>query len=183
MQKSVTAILIIICCFSACRNKNAGADYIDVAGYLKRQVHTLDSLGYNLLAIRKVDDRLSADTSIITAAALQQQLAPFLSDALSRKQLARHFKETVFADAGLLSITLTYLPKNDNTPFQRVDVYIKPSDGSIARVYAAYNTQLADTLIHTQLLWNHNRSCTLITSRTLQQMQLPTVTETISWQF
>lgn len=178
----IATVFILLAISSACRNKKQGPDFIDVAGYLQRQISVLDSSGYQLTAVRVANENKAGDTAAIRTATLRTKLAPFLSNALSRKQLEKHFSESAFADASLLSVTITYTPVTGRSPFQRIDVYIKPADGSISRVYAVHNGQLGDTLLTTQLLWKHEQSCTLITTKTLQQLPLQTVTETISWQ-
>lgn len=182
MQKFITVFLLLALICSACSNKKQAAPFIDVAGYLRGQLAELDSLGYRLNTVRVNKENKTIDSGTISTEKLRKKIEPFLSDALSRRQLEKHFSESVFADAGLLSVTITYTPVTGRSPFQRIDVYIKPADGSISRVYASHNSALGDTLVHTQLLWKHAQLCTLITTRTLQQLPIETVTETISWQ-
>lgn len=182
MQKFITVFLLLSFICHACNSKKQAGPFIDVAGYLKGQLAELDSLGYRLNTVRVNNEYHTADSGTITTEILRKKIKPFLSDALSRRQLEKHFSESVFADAGLLSVTITYTPVTGLSPFQRIDVYVNPSDGSISRVYAAHNSSLGDTLVHTQLLWKHAQTCTLITTRTLQQLPIQTVTETISWQ-
>ncbi|HMO33498.1 MAG TPA: hypothetical protein PKE63_05810 [Lacibacter sp.] len=178
MSKQACILLLAIGLAWSCggKNKKATNNFIDVAGYLKGQLAYLDTVPHGFLRITGKDG-IQTDSSYLKKEDVQQLAAVFIIPQLEKKQLEQDFEETVFADATLQTITITYQPINGNNPVRRIDLYIRPENGQISQLYLVKEEEAESR----QLLWRHNEGFTTITTRNMG-VNSQTITEKIIWQ-
>lgn len=177
-------ILACLLLMQACRSKSSQQekpDFIDVSAYLKGQLAYLDSVPF---AFEKttLKDSLYTDTVFLNKESFKELVVPFLTEELEKKNFQKRYKETLFADAGINSITLTYEPEdNGGLAVQRVDVYVNPETQQIDKLYIVRSSNSTDSSLTQQLLWKHNKSCRIITTVYKPDQTERVINEKINW--
>lgn len=169
----------------SCRTKeksksNKPQTYIDIAAYLKGQLAYLDTVPFALLKLTQKDSA-AYDSSFITKADLNKIVFSFLVPELEKNKFEESFQETTFADATINTITLTYSAADIMNPLQRVDVYVNPENNQIRQLYLIRKAETKDSSVTQQLLWKHNKNCTLITNVSVKDQPEKNTTEKIIW--
>ncbi|MBX9784683.1 MAG: hypothetical protein K2X48_15450 [Chitinophagaceae bacterium] len=182
--------LFVLVCFvfivsNGCKNKSAKVkkgpvNYIDVTSYIKGQLAYLDTVPFAFLKTT-LKDSVYGDSVFITKQQLNEIAGKFLIPELEKSKFEELYNETSFMDASINTITLTYQPEDAALPVQRVDVYANPENGEIKKIYIIRNEVKGDSVIHQQLLWKHNKSCTLITTKRKGDAPEINISEKINW--
>jgi hypothetical protein len=183
MYKLLSTVFILSILFIySCSNKPAKekANFIDVASYLKGQLAYLDTVPFAILKT-SLKDTVYTDSVFITKEQLRSVVDAYLLPQLEKEAFENSFEESSFMDAGINTITLTYNALDKSLPLQRVDVYVNPETQQIKRLYLVRQQQIKDTSVSQQLLWNHNSSCTVITTLQTGREQEKITTEKITW--
>jgi hypothetical protein len=176
----VLASALLFSCKSKTENKEK-PDFIDVSSYLKGQLSYLDTVPF---AFQKttLKDSVHTDSVFITKEQVKAIALQFLTEDLQKKNFQQLYKETLFGDAGMNTITLTYEPEDaKDLTVQRVDVYVNPETNEIAKMYFIRKQDMKDSSIVQQLLWKHNKSFLLITTTYKNNNEEKVVTEKVNW--
>jgi hypothetical protein len=184
MTKSLSYILFIaaifICSCSGSKSKNQ-YPAIDVTGYIKGQIKTLDSVPYGLLKVTERYGQLP-DSTYLNKATFIGHIMPFLLPSIEKSQLEEAYEETSFADASIGYVVITYQAKKEDEAVRQIVVYIRPDNNSIHQVYISGNLNPKNQQEKKQILWMHNRGCTIITGNDDDTTSTSTVTEKLIWQ-
>jgi hypothetical protein len=173
------ALLFLSC--NSSKNKQKKPEYIDVASYLKGQLGYLDTVPF---AFEKttLNDSVFSDTVFINKEQVKNIVQPFLTEELEKKNFQNFYKETLFADASINTITFTYEPEiKKELNLQRIDVYVNPETQQIAKLFLVRRNETKDSTLIQQLMWKHNKSCQLTTIIYKTDKQEHVVTEKINW--
>jgi hypothetical protein len=167
----------------SCQDKKKNEVYpaIDVIGYLKGQLKTLDSVPYGLLKITELGGQ-KPDSVYLTKQQFISHVTPFLHPSIDKAHLESDYDETSFADAGLGYIIITYQSKGAQNPIDQIVLYIKPEQQTIHQVYITGHLNPDKENEKKQLLWMHDKGCTIFTTRDHQTEASTGLTERIIWQ-
>lgn len=185
MYKLFVFVCFVLMISNGCKSKTAKThkepvDYIDVTAYLKGQLAYLDTVPFAFLKTT-LKDSVYGDSVFITKKQLNEIAGRFLTPQLEKKKFEELYNETSFIDASINTITLTYQPEDAGLPVQRVDVYVNPENGEIKKLYLVRIETKGDSVISQQLLWKHNKSCTLITTKRKGNDPEINISEKINW--
>jgi hypothetical protein len=183
MHKFLSAAIICSIFFVySCKSKPAKekATFMDVASYLKGQLAYLDTVPFAILKTT-FKDTIYSDSIYIKKEQLRSLVSSYLLPQLEKESFENSFSENTFIDATINTITLTYNAVDKTLPIQRIDVYVNPETEQIKRIYMVRQEQLKDTSLSQQLLWNHNSSCTIITTYQTGKGQETIINEKITW--
>lgn len=185
MQKKLIPFLILVTAMLySCKSKTENKEkpvFIDVSSYLKGQLGYLDTVPF---AFQKttLKDSVYANPVFITKEQVKAIALQFLTEDLQKKNFQKLYKETLFGDAGMNSITLTYEPEDaKDLAVQRVDVYVNPETNEISKIYFLRKQDMKDSSLVQQLLWKHNKSFLLITTTYKNNNAANVVTEKVNW--
>jgi hypothetical protein len=106
----------------------------------------------------------------------------FSSNITEKSQLEASYEETSFADANLGYFVITYQAKKEDQEISQVVVYIRPDNNSIHQIYISGKFNPENEGEKKQLLWMHDKGCTIITSNELNSGSETPVTEKLIWQ-
>jgi hypothetical protein len=175
--------LLLLIILGACSNSKSNNKYpaIDVIGYIKGQIKILDSVPYGILKVTERSGQ-NPDSTYLDKKAFIEHVSPFLHASIDKERLGKEYTETSFADAGLGYVIITYQALEGNAPIQQVSVYIRPDNGSINQVYITGYINPKNELEKNQLLWMHNKGCTIITIQENNIAEPSSITEKIIWQ-
>jgi hypothetical protein len=173
----------MIVVFYACKNAETKNKYpaIDVIGYIKGQIMVLDSVPYGLLKITERSGQ-NSDSIYLNKKTFIEHVSPFLHASIEKKRLEEDYEETSFADASIGYIVITYQANSPRVPINQVVVYVKPDNSTIYQVYISGSLNPNKTNERNQLLWTHNKGCTIITSDNHDKAEPSSITEKIIWQ-
>lgn len=177
----LTGLFIFIAACNTSGSKKEKPDFIDVAAYVKGQLAYLDSIPFSFEKTT-LKDSVYTDTVFLNKAELRSLVMLFLPEELEKKNFQRYYEETLFGDAGMNTITLTYQPEEKkDLQIQRVDVYVNPETQEIAKLYIVRRNETKDSTLAQQLLWKHNKSCRIITTVYKPNTPERVISEKINW--
>lgn len=165
----------------SCKSKpKEPKDYIDVSSYLKGQLKYIDTVPFAFLKVVQ-QDSIYIDSQFISKEQVKAILQPFLVKEIEKKNFEKNFKEVTFADETIESLTLNYESIGEDVPVTRVDIYVNPEKETITQLYLVRHEEKGDSSIVQQLLWKHNKSLVLITSKAKKDQPEKTITEKVIW--
>lgn len=138
--------------------------FFPVTSFLKGQIALLDSLPVTPLQIIKSNN--NTDSTWITKAKLMEILGTFVNPVISERNMVDYFKETKFNDQTLNEITFTYEPSGkipDSISLRQWNVYVKPENGNVDKVYIVKDIKNEDRLYTIQLTWQTNKQAKIVT--------------------
>ncbi|RXK59747.1 hypothetical protein ESA94_11860 [Lacibacter luteus] len=174
---TITALSLL----GSCKRKpKEPRDYVDVSSYLKGQLKYIDTVPFAFLKVVQ-QDSIYTDSQFITKEQVRAILQPFLVKEIEKKNFEEYFKEVTFADETIESLTLNYEATDEDIPVTRVDIYVNPEKETITQLYLVRHEEKGDSSIVQQLLWKHNKSLVLITSKAKKDQPEKTITEKVIW--
>lgn len=174
---TITAISFL----GSCKSKpKEPKDYVDVSSYLKGQLKYIDTVPFAFLKVLQ-QDSVYTDSQFISKEQVKAIVQPFLVKEIEKKNFEENFKEVTFADETIESLTLNYESIDEDIPVTRVDIYVNPEKETITQLYLVRHEEKGDSSIVQQLLWKHNKSLVLITSKAKKDQPEKTITEKVIW--
>lgn len=168
--------------FTSCKNeKKESEKYINVFGYLKGQLRHLDTVPYGILRVKQIDSTVS-DSAFIDIKKVREMTDPFLSLEPDENYFNEHFTQSVFGDATIGTITISYLSKSNKERIERMDVYANPLNGEIKQVYLLIREDSAVKTGKQQLLWTHNKGFSIFESMYNRDGKVSNITNKVIWQ-
>ncbi len=178
-------VLIVFFSSTACKSKNKKEppkDYLDVPAYLRGQLKYIEKEPFAFLKITQKDSVSAPDSQFVKQEEVRQLAESFLTNEMKKGNFEKNYTETVFADETLDMVTLTYNTDQPGLAVSRIDIYVNPEKERISQLYIIKSeTGNNDSAITRQLLWRHNKSCTIITAVSKNGQPQKTITEKIIW--
>lgn len=135
--------------------------FFPVTSFIKGQILDIRSNAANPLKI--ITMRYHRDSSWLKMEDLQTELAPFLQPLIDTGNLTGMFLEKKFLDQTLDAYTFTYDPIKilpDSMHLLHWDVYVKPADGRVTRIYML---KKIDSVTQQQLTWETGKWSKIVT--------------------
>jgi hypothetical protein len=155
---------ILLLLFFSCKEaKKEHEKHINVFGYIKGQLAHIDTVPYGIVSL-KLRDTVAIDSTYIDAKQLRAIVKPFMDEELEEDYFNENFTQSVFGDATIGTITISYLSKREKEPIERMDVYANPQTGDIRQVYILKRANEKEKSGKKQLLWVHNQGFTIYES-------------------
>jgi hypothetical protein len=146
----------------ACHSKSAGeTPDIPVTAFLQDQMGQLNAAAS--LTLYKTHNG-KRDSGSISSSDVKTMTAPFLSSGLGKPGWTAAYRESTFPDSSNHRTVISYQALSDSTPLNMVDIYIDPDTKSVRKMYLQYVVQGTDSSIRKQLIWETDKSFTLITT-------------------
>ncbi|MFZ6024877.1 MAG: hypothetical protein ACOYVG_10560 [Bacteroidota bacterium] len=93
------------------------------------------------------------DSAVLNSIQLMQLAQEFISKDISNKADKKHYRETVFQDAGTNSYTLNYAAVDRKVPVQGIDILLDEQTNQVKRIFIRSFTSRGDTSIQEQYNW------------------------------
>jgi hypothetical protein len=165
-----------------CKSKKKESEkHINVFGYIKGQLRHLDTVPYGILKIKQTDTVIS-DSAFIDVKKVREMIDPFMKLEPDEDYFNDHYSQSVFGDATIGTITVSYLSKKDTEVIERMDVYANPSNGDIKQVYILKREDPERKTGKQQLLWTHNKGFSIFESTVAKDGSESIVTNKVIWQ-
>ncbi|MEO6537529.1 MAG: hypothetical protein ABIT07_11215 [Ferruginibacter sp.] len=123
------------------------------------------------------------DSSWLKMEDLQHEFSGFLNPIIDTGNLVSLFSEKKFLDQDLDAYTFTYDPMGklpDTMPLLHWDVYVRPTDGKVTRIYML---KRIDALTRQQLTWQTGNWSKIITLKTSAGREVIQKEEMIIWNY
>lgn len=179
MKNFVPAIIAGVClCWGACGHRGGQTPYnqpdsvsqqddakdvfFPVAEYLETEILRIDSFPE---ALRKFTTRNGqTDTAYIQPSEFNNLALQFLVPAFSDGSFEKQYTENSIMDRSTETVTLTYSPKENDLPLQRVDVVTIAENGvnKVRSVYLENRKVSGDSVIFQKLFWETGRQMQII---------------------
>lgn len=181
MNPFIVLLLTLFFIVGCKSEKKENEKHINVFGYIKGQLRHLDTIPYGILKIRQVDTVIT-DSTFIDIKKVREMVEPFMKLEPDEDYFNDHYTQSVFGDATIGTITVSYLSKNGRDAIERVDVYANPSNGDIKKVYILKREDEAKKTGKQQLLWTHNKGFSIFESSVAKDGSESIVTNKVIWQ-
>ncbi|MEO5944054.1 MAG: hypothetical protein ABIP30_00925 [Ferruginibacter sp.] len=195
-MKQLFFISISIILLGACSTKNTTpaqpisespvvevvTNFFPVTTFIKGQILDIKKGGTNPVNI--ITENQKTDSSWLKMDDLDDQFSDFLTPLIDTANLSTLFSEKKFLDQSLNAYTFTYDAKAtlpDSFNLLRWDVYIKPDDNKVKRIYMI---KKAGVGIENQLTWEADNWAKIVTLKTAADGNTSIVKEQmIKWKF
>lgn len=156
-MKSISTILVLVFIFS-CNSAEEEKPFVQqdqkfypIEAFLKSELTTLDSSPVALFYIVNRDGR--TDTSIIDKKLLHEQARELTEPDISKDPLKAKYKETVFMDETINSVTLSYVTEDPAESIRKVEVFVHPDTEKVKYVYVEKIKMSGDSSIEKKMIW------------------------------
>jgi len=93
------------------------------------------------------------DSALLDSLQLMQLVQSFIAKDISNATDKKHYRETVFQDAGTKSYTLNYTAVTRDVPVQGIDILLDEQTNQVKRIFIRSFIQKGDTSIQEQYNW------------------------------
>jgi hypothetical protein len=181
MNRFFVSLLVLFLTFGCKSEKKENEKHINVFGYIKGQLKHLDTVPYGILKIRQVDTAIT-DSAFIDVKKVREMIEPFMKLEPDEDYFNDHYSQSVFGDATIGTITVSYLSKNTTEAIERMDVYANPTNGEIKQIYILKREDPEKKTGKQQLLWTHNKGFSIFESSVAKNGSESTITNKVIWQ-
>jgi hypothetical protein len=154
--------------------------FYPVKDFLQSQIQDLSSIPYFIYELHKEDNK-AQDSSLVTATELAAYTGKFTAYDINDPALKPQFKESVFFDASLGTLTLSYSTKATNVPLKDVEVLMDENSKEVKMIFMSFQTSYTDSVVFERLGWEKNKSFYI--NRMIQSEKgiVKTVTKKVIW--
>ena len=131
-------------------------EFFPVNLYIQGQIVRVDSLATNIYKIAISGG--NRDSSLITKQEFKQLAQTFLEYDISRKQLHRFYKESVFADQTTESLTFNYTAMADTLPLRSIDVLMDSTGTKTKNIFIGKEKSAGDSTVIEKDGWKNDES-------------------------
>jgi hypothetical protein len=166
-NRHILQVSLLFLLISACRSKpreeaaKQDVEFYPVTNFIRAEIMKLDTIPLAVLRKTIVNDK--TDSAYISKEEFKQATRVFLEPDITDPKLKKLYTETVFMDATINAITLTYSPGANEAEIRKLDVLLDPENNRLQRIYMEKVNNIGDSIITRKLLWNAGHSFQVIT--------------------
>jgi hypothetical protein len=134
-------------------------DFYPVMSFIREELALLDSLPVAVSLYRESEGK--SDTSILDKAAFRRIAEALGEPDISRDPLRKGYKETVYMDATMNLITMSYRPTDASATVIKTDVYIDPATEKVKSIYIEKRFSEANSTVVQKIVWSAGRQLQL----------------------
>lgn len=128
-------------------------DFYPVRAFIQQELKSIDSLPVAIFLYTDQDG--GTDTTIVDKSAFRVLAEAAAQPDISQPPLRDGYEETVFLDATLNLVTMSYRPlKETGSPIRKIDVYIHPGTEQVKSVYIEKQESAGDSTILEKTVWS-----------------------------
>ena len=128
-------------------------DFYPVRAFIQQELKTIDSLPVAVFLYTEQSG--STDTSVVDKSAFRMLAEVAAQPDISQPPFRDGYEETVFLDATLNLVTMSYRPlKETGSPIRKMDVYIYPETEQVKTVYIEKQESAGDSTILEKTVWS-----------------------------
>ncbi len=136
-------------------------EFYPVKSFIREELALLDSLPVAISLYRDIAGK--ADTNIMDMAAFRRIAEAVGEPDISQDPLRKGYRETVYMDATLNLVTMSYRPADASATVQKTDVYIDPATEKVKSIYIEKQLSEANSSIVQKIVWSAGRQLQVTT--------------------
>ncbi|RXK81775.1 hypothetical protein [Filimonas effusa] len=140
---------------------NDSVKFYPAQQFLRSQIAAISTTPYYIYKITEHDGR--RDSIALNRQEFLAETAIFTSFSFEDSTVKKYYKETVFADQSINSITMDYTTRNAALPVQSAVVLLDPESQKVKRIMMDISEAAGDSVVTHKLVWKTNESCTIVT--------------------
>jgi len=155
------SLIFIAACHSKPKDAKKDVQFYPANSFINAEIKKLDTIP--LAVLKKTTVNGKTDSAFISKEEFKQAMRVFLEPDITDPRIKDLYTETVFMDATLNAITLTYSPGENKAEVRKLDVLLDPENNRLERIYMEKEKKNGDSLVTHKLMWNAGHSSQVIT--------------------
>lgn len=186
-MKSISRLLFMLPfgLFFACgeqetkESRQENKEFYPVAAHIHAELAAIDSLPVAVFLYRTESG--ITDTTIVEKPAFRKMAERLTQPDITREPLKKDYTESVFMDATLNLVTMSYTPRNESAEIRKIDVYIHPETEQVKNVYVEKRIAGGDSTVLHKMVWTSGRQLQVTTLISKQGQEDRVIQETFNW--
>lgn len=154
-------------------------DFYPVSAHIHSELALIDSLPVAVFLYREEDGR--KDTTIVDKQAFRVLAEAIPQPDITKEPLKKSYTESVYMDATLNLVTMSYAPKSESGEIRKIDVYINPDTEKVKRIYVEKRLSGGDSTIVRKIVWTSGQQLQVTSLVTREGQQEKVIQEKYSW--
>lgn len=154
-------------------------DFYPVLSFIREELALLDSLPVAITRYRV--DQSNSDTSILEKSEFRRIAESLAEPDISRDPLRKEYTETVYMDATINLLTMSYRPKDALAIVQKTDIYIDPATEKVKSMYIEKKMSEANSTVVQKIIWSAGRQVQLTSVITVEGQPERVIQERYHW--
>jgi hypothetical protein len=130
-------------------------DFYPVLSFIRQELALLDSLPVAITRYRVQEG--DTDTSILDKTEFRRIAESVGEPDISRDPLRKGYTETVYMDATINLLTMSYRTKEASATVQKTDVYIDPATEKVKSIYIEKKLSETNSTVLQKIIWSAGR--------------------------
>jgi hypothetical protein len=185
MMKSIITplfLLLIVSCAPKQEEKafeQADKNFYPIKSFVKTELAELDSLPVAVFKFTTVNSK--TDTTIVEKPAFRKIAEELTAPDITVPPLKENYKETVFMDETVNSVTLSYTATDENVEIQKIDVFVHPETEKVKHIYIEKNRNSGDSAILYKMMWTAGKNMQVTSIINVNNKPVVTLQEKYVW--
>jgi hypothetical protein len=186
-MKSISRLIFTLplCWLASCGNEEGkvsvqeNKEFYPVAAHIHTELAAIDSLPVAVFLYRLEGG--VTDTTIIEKSAFRNLAEHIAQPDITREPLKKDYRETVFMDATLNLVTMSYVPVDESAEIRKIDVYIHPETEQVKTVYVEKRVSSGDSTMVRKIIWSTGRQLQVTTLISKEGKEDKAIQEVYNW--
>jgi hypothetical protein len=161
-------------------NGDVNKTFFPIAGNINAELKEIDSLPIAVIKYTTVGDK--TDTSLAEKQELKTVSALLTHPDISSPELKKYYKEAVFMDNTINTVTMSYTTTSNDPAVRKIEVMIHPETEKVKSIYVEKLEKSGDTAYNRKMVWTSGKSLQLITITNLPGQPESIKTEKYNWE-
>ncbi len=178
----LSCMLVLAACNSsepAEKNEDLDKVFFPIAGTILAELKQIDSLPIAVIKYTVVGDR--RDTAVFKKEDLRVVADELIKPDISSPDYKKYFKETVFMDNTVNSITMSYTTESEKPEVRKIEVTVDPGNQRVRSIYVEKFEQHADSTLLKKMVWTTGKSLQVISLINRKNEPETVKTEKYNW--
>ncbi len=162
-------MLLLSSCSSSGSEEETNGDinktFFPIAGSINAELKEIDSLPIAVIKYTRSGDK--TDTTLADKSELRKVSAMLTDPDISSPELKKYYKEAVFMDNTINTVTMSYTTSSNKPAIRKIEVMIHPETEKVKSIYVEKQETAGDITYNRKMVWTSGKSLQLITITSL----------------
>ena len=142
------------------KNEDLNKTFFPIAGTILSELKNIDSLPIAIIRYTTNGDK--RDTSIFSKEDMKKVADEMIKPDISLPENKKYYKETVFMDNTINTITMSYTTEDEKPQVRKIEVTIDPDNQRVRTIYVEKLDQYDDSTILRKMVWTSGKNLQVI---------------------
>ncbi|HLO81092.1 MAG TPA: hypothetical protein VK166_09045 [Chitinophagaceae bacterium] len=184
MRITLILMLFLSACSSSGSDEETNGDvnktFFPIAGNINTELKEIDSLPIAVIKYTTIGDK--TDTALAEKSELKNVSAMLTNPDISSPELKKYYKEAVFMDNTINTVTMSYTTQSDKPVVRKIEVMIHPETEKVKSIYVEKLEKSGDSAYNRKMVWTSGKSLQVVTIANLPGQAESIKTEKYSWE-